>query len=237
MYICIFHLMPVLHIIQKWLKCTISQSSEGQIQMTLHSCGVQWPLLHRGSFSCFGSSLTSINIFVRTFFLLLFRSSWTPPGPVTQIFTDLLSHVWTGDKITREHRRVSCAPQKQRDNFPGTNQSVWLSRMTNVALTSFHSSEHPWMERSVVNAKTPPVTPPQRTGTQKAKKFRHLSDVMRGLEICRYSTFIWRDLPGVRLIPAFNAGWETSERRPMSGEGPLSPSLALSLFISIPVLH
>lgn len=54
----------------------------------------------------------------------------------------------------------------------------------------FLSSEHAWMERSVVNAITPPVTPPQRTGTQKAKKFRHWSDVMRGLEICRYSTFI-----------------------------------------------
>lgn len=35
-----------------------------------------------------------------------------------------------------------------------------------------------------MNAKTAPVTPPQRTGTQKAKKFRHLSDVMfRNLQI------------------------------------------------------
>lgn len=99
-------------------------------------------------------------VLLRTFFLL-FRSSWTPPAPATQIFADLLSHVWTGDKITREHRRASCLPQKQRGNYPGTNQSVWLSRMTNVALTSFHSSDHAWMERSVVNALTPPVTPPE----------------------------------------------------------------------------
>lgn len=148
MYISIFHLMSVLHMIQKWLKCTISQSSEGQIQMTLHSCGVQWPLLHRRSFSCFESSLTSINIFCWehfSSFCLDLLGRHLPPRHKYLQTSFLMSEPVTR---LRETRRKS----------NGTNQSVRLSPMTNVALASFHSSEHAWMERSVVNAETPPVT-------------------------------------------------------------------------------
>lgn len=45
-----------------------------------------------------------------------------------------------------------------------------------AALSSFHSSaDTAGMEGSVVRAKTP-VTPLQKTGTQKEKGFSHLSD-------------------------------------------------------------
>lgn len=116
-----------------------------------------------------GSSLTSQNLFYCDHFsspcLDLFVHHLPPPHKYLQtsfLMFELLTR-WI---------RFCCAPPQQRDNFPGTNQSINMINGNDEGGSQLIPQQR---EHSGDGRKTP-VTPLQKTGTQKEKGFCHLSD-------------------------------------------------------------